>query len=222
MFGRKRSLGPSPADGLRNLIFGDVPLDEWVPQADGEPGAPWSSFERARQLVHAGRQDEAVTIWRQVADTEGLETRHTLQAWHFLRQAGQQPPADRASSVLGAVAEMPMREAHDVLAAYRDGRARYLNYSGRVVIWEDTSDADAGAAIAKWLASAQVIAGVIGTWDKPARPSLPAGHMRLTALTPSGLRFGQGPAADLGREALAGTFISDATGLMRLLVSRAS
>jgi hypothetical protein len=88
----------SPADasgGLRQTVFGDAPLNVWTGGA-GHPDEPWASFERARQLAQADREDEAVTIWQQIAVTEGLESRHTLQAWHFLRQAGQLPPADRA------------------------------------------------------------------------------------------------------------------------------
>ena len=46
-------------------------------------------------------------IWRQIAAMDGLESRHTLQAWHFLRQAGQPPPADRARPM--SVARMPLR-----------------------------------------------------------------------------------------------------------------
>jgi hypothetical protein len=118
----------------------------------GEPGEPWISLERARQLVQAGRQDEAVMIWRQIAAMNGLESRHTLRAWHFLRQAGQPPPADPARLVLGAAVEMPVLAGHDLLVAYRDGSARYLNSSGKVLLWEARSDAEIEAAITGWLA----------------------------------------------------------------------
>src|SRR6267142_5896966 len=101
----------------------------------------WISFERARRLAHAGQQREAAGVWLQIASAEGLESRQLLQAWHFLRQAGFPPPADQAKLVLGVVAQMPVQGSHDLLAAYRDGSARYLNYSGKAVVWEDRSDA---------------------------------------------------------------------------------
>jgi hypothetical protein len=121
---------------LRQTIFGDAPLDVWTAHGAGQPGRPWDSFERARQLARAGHRDEAVRIWQQIASAPGLESRQTLQAWHFLRQAGQLPPPDQARHVLGVTVEMPVRKGHDLLAAYRDGTARYLNYSGKAVIWD--------------------------------------------------------------------------------------
>jgi hypothetical protein len=164
-----------PADVLRQFVYGDASAEEWLAHAAGVSGEPWASFERAQQLVQAGRVGEAATIWRQIAATEGLESRHVLQAWHFLRQAGFAPPPDGAKLVLGAVAELPVNGAHDVLAAYRDGTARYLNYSGKAVVWEDRSAAPIQAAISDWLARAQTIADVIGPWDQPALPPVPPG-----------------------------------------------
>jgi hypothetical protein len=210
-----------PARTLRQFVYGDAPVDEWVAQGDGDPGEPWASFERARQLVHGGQRQEAVKIWRQIAGTEPLESRQVLQAWHFLREAGEQPPADRAKLVLGAVAEMPVHGGHDVLAGYRDGTARYLNYSGGAVVWEDRSVASIQSAINDWLARAQVIVNAIGPWNQPALPPLPPGHARLMMLTPSGPHFGQGPVADLSADQAARSFITSATGLMQLIVGRA-
>jgi hypothetical protein len=87
---------------------------------------------------------------------EGLESRQVLQACNFLREAEEQPPADRAKLVLGAVAEMPVHGGHDLLAAYQDGIARYLSYSGNAVVWENRSVAPIQSAINDWLAQAQV------------------------------------------------------------------
>ena len=187
----------------------------------GHPGEPWTSFQRARQLVQAGRRGEAMTIWQQIAVAEGLESRHTLQAWHFLRQAGQSPPVDRARLVLGVAVEMPVRMGHDLLAAYRDGSARYLNYSGKAVIWEDHSDARIQAAITAWLTAGRVIADAIGVWDQPSLPPLPAGQTRLMTLTPGGHRFGQAPVAALSQDPKAGPFLVAATSVLQLITSRA-
>jgi hypothetical protein len=211
---------PGAAGELRQFVYGDAPLDKWVPQGAGALHEPWRSFEKAGQLAHAGQPHEAAEIWRQIASTEGLESRQTLQAWHFLRQAGYQPPADRAKFVLGVVAEMPVGSAHDLLAAYRDGSARYLNYSGKAVVWDAPSVSPIQEAIDTWLDSGQVIANATGPWDQPSFPPLPAGHARAMVLTPGGPHFGQGREADLSADPLAGSFLSSATSLMQLLVSR--
>ena len=75
-------------------------------------------------------------------------------------------------------------------------------------------------AIDTWLDSGQVIANATGPWDQPSFPPLPAGHARAMVLTPGGPHFGQGREADLSADPLAGSFLSSATSLMQLLVSR--
>jgi len=179
------------------------------------------SFAQARELAQAGHRDDAVRIWRQIASAEGLESRYTLQASHFLRQAGQPPPPDQARLVLGVAVEMPARKGHDLLVAYRDGTARYLNYSGKAVIWEDHSDTRAQAAITDWLDAGQVVASAIGVWEQPSLPPWPAGDARLMMLTPGGHRFGQAPAAALSQDPQAGPFLAAPTRLLQLITSRA-
>jgi hypothetical protein len=117
--------------------------------------------------------------------------------WHFLRGAGYQPPDDQAKRVLGVVMEMPVGGAHDLLAAYEDGSARYLDYSGKVVILEDRTLHQVQEAIKNWLSLGQVIVQAIGPWTQPALPALPANHLRVMMLTPSGPHFGQGPSEEL-------------------------
>ncbi len=210
---------PGPAGVLRRFVYGDVPLDEWVAKGAAAPVGPQVSFERARQLVHADQIHEAVKIWWQLAFTEGLESRQTLQAWHFLRQAGYRPPADRAKLVLGAVAESPEQGTHNVLAAYQDGTARYLAYSGKALIWEDSSVTEIQMAIGDWLASGQAIADATEAWDQPSLPPLLAGYGRVMVLTPGGPRFRQSPAAAVG-DPMAGLFLAAAIRLLRLLMNR--
>jgi hypothetical protein len=112
-----------------------------------------------------------------------------------------------------------MEGAHDVLVAYRDGSARYLNYSGKVVVWEDRSLAPVQAAINDWLAHAQAIAEATGPWDQLALPPVPAGHSRVMALTPGGPHFGQGPVDNLFADPMAGPFLAAATTLVQLILA---
>jgi hypothetical protein len=213
---------PNAAQTLRRFIFGDITLDDWVPGSRGPHGPPWDAFERARQLASQGDLRGASDIWWQIAFAEGLESRFTLQAWHFLRGTGRQPPADRAKIVLGSVIEMPLfgRE-HDLLAAYRDGSARYLNYSGKAVVVEDRSDDRIQNAIQAWIEVAQYVANGIGPWTGQTLPNLPREHVRITMLTPSGPHLGQGPERVLSADPIAGPFIATATALLQLIVDRA-
>jgi hypothetical protein len=217
--GRKNAQGR--ADTLRNLLYGQASLDDWADQGAGNPEEPWTSFERARLLILTRNPGQALSIWRDIAFTDGLSSRQALQAWHFMRQAGSPPPAEIAKPVLGATAEVPMHGSHDILAAYKDGTANYLNYSGRATTCDDPPAAHMQAAVRRWLATAQVIADTIGPWEKPSLPPLAAGHARVAALTASGPHFGQGPAAQLSANPLAGTFLGAATSVMQLMVDNA-
>ena len=178
----------------------------------------WERFTAARQAYEASDIESAVRIWDDIVATPGLESRQYLQAWGFLRQTGRQPPGDVAKVVLGAVAEMPFGPAHDVLAAYEDGSCRYLNHAGGVVVIEGRSIEPVCDAARAWLDVARALARLIGHWDQPDLPVLPAGHMRVMVLTPSGPHFGQGPQQQMIAQAPVGPFVQAATRLLSVVV----
>jgi hypothetical protein len=204
---------------FRDTLFGDVPLSFWVPQA--HPGTePWVSFAKARDALARGSKPAAIEHLQAVAVMPRLESRHYVQAWHVLRELGLRPPPEIAKRVYGAVLEVSLPEGLDVLAAYADGSARYLNWSGKVIVW-DAHGARFQSEIEAVLRAGTTIARAIGPWDQPRRGPPPTGHVRLNLLTPSGLHFGEGPMAVLARDALAGPLVAAATVLMRGLISLA-
>jgi hypothetical protein len=203
---------------FRRLLFGDIPLEEWPPEAQSTDREPWTSFVQARAAARHNEVQAAVRIWQAIVAHRGWESRHILQAWYFLRQAGIVPVADVASQVLGIVAEVAVPAGHDVLACYRDGSARYMNFSGSLIAYEGGL-ASVDAALAALLAVSQTVADVIGPWDSPQLPPLPDGHTRFVMLTPSGPRFGQGPDAALRSDRVASTLLSAATGVLTALIA---
>jgi hypothetical protein len=209
---------------FRRYLFGDVPLDEWPPDTrddDRRDGEPWESFIQARQAARSQRMKDAVEIWQSIAARHDAEPRHVLQAWHFLRQAGTQPGPDIASRVLGTVAEVAVPAGHDVLACYRHGSVRYLNFSGSVIVYED-GNAQVDAAIAGLLDVSQAVADAIGVWERPQLPALPDGHTRFMMLAPAGARFGQGPDAAMRTDRVANALLSAATKVLTVLTKAAS
>jgi hypothetical protein len=56
--------------------------------------------------------------------------------WSGLRELGELPDPKFAFEVLGVVLERPSNGAYDTLAAYMDGSARYLNFSGKAIFWD--------------------------------------------------------------------------------------
>jgi hypothetical protein len=203
---------------IRDVLFGDVPLSQW-PADDQASGEPWRTFIEARRATERGDTSRAIDAFRRIADMLDLEPRQHLQAWHFLRMAGVAPPAELAKRLEGVVVEVGLEEGLDLVAAYRDRSARYVNFSGRTIIWEHPNPSLDGEIDALLTAGRRVVA-VIGPWDRP-RPAAPgAGEVRLNFLTPSGLHFGQGRYQDLAADKLGGPVISAALQLMRALIAR--
>lgn len=199
---------------FKELLFGDVPLESWGPNATG---VPWTLFAEARAALAKGDSESAFKALGRVAFMEGLESRHHLQAWHAARQLGIRPRPGDAKRVLGVVVEMPMGPGFDILACYADHTARYLNHAGRMVIIESPLPMITPLIDCVIEASKRVVeATVAHDGPRPAGP--PVGQARISFLTPSGLHFGQGSAEALARNALVGPVIAAATRLLQGLI----
>lgn len=203
---------------IRNTLFGDVPLGELVKAHPKVSLAePWASFQRARDFRDAGDTAAAVEALRHIVAMPDLETRVFLQAWHTLRELGEKPPPEKAKEVLGVVIEIGMPKGLDLVAAYRDHRARYFNYSGAGVLWE-RRDHSLDELIDELLQAGTLVAKVIGPWTQARPPEPRHGIARINLLTPSGLHLGQGPIEALNQDAMGGPILSAAFGLMKRLV----
>ena len=127
----------SDADPIRQMLFAAQSLEEQVRQMhlDGKPGA-FQSIADASALANGGKKAEAVSTLRGALETPTLETRLQLWVWSALRELGEKPDPKFAFEVLGAIIEMPSGDGYDTLAAYVDGSARYLNFSGKGIFWD--------------------------------------------------------------------------------------
>lgn len=208
---------PQPSSSLRDVVFGDCPIEQWPPDDSGE--GPFADFVLARQLLRAGDPSAAADLWRLIANTPGIESRHRAQAWTFLRASGQLPPTESAKSILGVVVEVAMREGLDLLAAYPDLTARYMNYSGAGVVWEHP-DNSLNQSITLVMREAAALVQRIGPWTEP-RPGPPRpGNVRLNMITPSGLHFGEGSMQAIASDPIGGRLFHAATQLMQALIAK--
>ena len=197
-----------------------MPLTRWASNEAQAACEPWISFERTRNSIESGDKKSATASLQQILETQGLESRHYLQAYHFLRELGVSPPREEEKRVLGVVVEVGMKGGTDLVAGYTDHHARYYNYSGAAVIWERPNDT-LDAAIDELLRVGGNVAKAIGLWKK-ARPPAPAnGRARINFLTPSGLHFGEGPLNTLAKDKRGGPVIAAAFGLMQNLIKLA-
>ena len=205
----------SPPHSLRDSLFGDLPFSKW-PSGDDMSGEPWASFVQARKHVDAGKHGDAIAELQKITQMDGLESRHYLQAWHFLRQLNVNPPEEKAKIVYGVVVEVGMKQGADIVAAYADGTARYLHNTGAATIWE-RPNASLDTEIQALLKAGQEVANMIGPWEKE-RPAAPVGpNVRLNMLTPSGLHFGYGGFENLYQDPKGKALIDPATALMQKL-----
>jgi hypothetical protein len=205
---------------LRSALFGDVPVDNFPPASSAmDLGEPWASFVHAKNALRAGETAGAISTWRRIADTPGLESRYYAQAWFFLRGQGVTPPAEIANRLLGVVVEVEMGGgAMDLLAAYADHTARYYNYRGAGVVWEHPTPALDGH-IDALLNNSQRVVQMTAPREGERPATLASGEARLNFITPGGMHFGQGLLKELSADAAAKPVIDTATALMQKLIA---
>jgi len=201
---------------IRDALFGDLPLSQWLPQSLPNT-EPWISLARAKQSVERGDKPGAIAILQSILAMPDLESRHYLEAWHSLRDLGVSVPADKAKDVLGVVVEVGMDRGLDLVAAYPDHHARYYNFSGAGVVWE-RPNGSFDKPIDDLLGAASTAVRVIGPWDKDRPAAPPTGQARINILTPSGLHFGQGSLNALSKDRIAGPVIGLAFQLMQQMI----
>ena len=192
-------------------------LARWASHSTKAACEPWTSFEHARNFIESGDRKSATATLQQILETRNLESRHYLQAYHFLRELGITPPQEEEKHVLGVVVEVGLKGGTDLVAGYADHHARYYNYSGAAVVWERPNDI-LDAAIDELLRVGSIVAQVIGPWKERRPPAPTNGRARINFLTPSGLYFGEGATDTLTKDKLGGPVMASAFRLMQKLI----
>ena len=150
-----------------------------------------------------------------IADDQ-VETRVKILAYALLRKSGH--PVEE-KELLGVIVEVGLEDGLDVLASYQDGTARYINHTGKMVIWDATDEVSQDIT-AQLFRDSLAIVRRIGPWNG-ARKSHPVkGNVRISFLVSDGLYFGEGPINVLFNDAMAAPALSSATALMNYLTNR--
>jgi len=200
--------GNDAANFMYNLLFcDDTAL--WARGATDNPGTPVAMI--LSDTPDAARIDA-------IANDATLESRERALAFNWLRQHGHTVPR---RLLLGTIVEVPLERGLDTLAAFGDGRVRYINQTGGMSIFEGVVAA-IQPAVRALLTVSQAVVDKIGPWDKPRLPAPKAGNVRLTFLVSDGLYFGEGKFADLSRDGLGGPVIAAAGKLLTQVVEMAT
>jgi len=182
--------------------------EEWL--ANEIARYPWVLMAAAHvklkmeEAAEAGRLLRAVTLI-------STEARVRLWAWHNLRQLGKYPSPDLARQVLGVIIEVPFEDRMDVLAAYGDGTARYINHQGGMIVWDRLDEMITPLVLNVIREASPMGAAHEDRIDDPVPPD----SVRISVLTPGGIYIWQGPPGD--NLSLAKVFASMAD-LLRALV----
>ena len=150
-----------------------------------------------------------------IAADEEIESRIRLLAFNWLRKNNQSVPK---AKLLGVVVEVPLDNGLDTLAAYLDGRVRYINQTEKMSIVEEGYPNLNSLAI-DLVTQASPILAQIGPWDKDRLAPPEAGSIRLTFLASDGLYFGEGPFQALQQDPLAGPIVDKAMELLQTVVN---
>lgn len=122
--------------------------------------------------------------------------------------------------LIAVIVEVGLDEGLDVLASFNDGTARYINHTGKILVWETTEDKRANEITKQLFESSVNIVNKIGAWDKPRRPNPTKGNVRITFLVSDGLYFGEGTMDVLFRDPMASPALTTATELMQYLTEK--
>src|SRR5581483_4406095 len=130
---------------------------------------------------------------------------------------GHQPAK---KELIAVIVEVGLDEGLDVLSSFNDGTARYINQTGKLLIWETTTDAKANELGINVFSNSINILNRIGPWHKPRLPHPVQGNTRITFLVSDGLYFGEAPTGVLFSDQLAGPALSSAVQLLKYITEK--
>ncbi|MFT3726874.1 MAG: hypothetical protein QM759_03525 [Terricaulis sp.] len=189
---------------IYNLMFCDAP----------ELFGQWNTGEAAP--VFAQPLNERAV--RAIADDRNIESRVRALAFNRLKREGRTVPK---GVLLGVVVEAALDRGLDTMAAYADGRVRYINASEKMIILEQDPQALRDAREDLLNASREVLNELQPTAQpRPGPP--PRDQTRLSFIVSDGLYVGQAEISALAEDYLGGPILKAANRLLNAAIAFAS
>jgi hypothetical protein len=154
---------------------------------------------------------------QKIIDDNTSDVRSKVLAYNRQLADGHKP---NSRELLAVIVEVGLDNGLDVLASFRDGTARYINQTGKILVWE-IGDETSNELTRDLFSKSQNIVNQIGIWDQPRRPAPERGNVRISFLVSDGLTFGEGPVNVLFADPMAEPALSAATSLMKYLTETA-
>ena len=159
----------------------------------------------------------SATDLQKIVDDTTIDSRIRLLAYNRQPANGYQPAN---KELLAVIVEVGLEHGLDVLASFRDGTARYINQTGKILIWETTTDSKANELTNDLFLKSQDVVNKIGPWNKPRLRHPSSGKTRISFLVSDGLYFGEAPTDILFNDELAAPALMAATHLMQYLTEK--
>jgi hypothetical protein len=207
---------------IYDTFFGDLPLSLWCNHCGVMDEMilvePWHSFVAAIKLEQTGDIVQSIAILNKVIEMPDLESRHYLEAFHQLRMLGWS--LDKSVELYyGTVIEVGLPKGRDVIAAYEDGSARYINFGGSAIIWEPQKFLHPiQNAIVSFSHVVRERSPIIPFSKNPRTIELRNGEVRISALTSRGIRAIEASFTSLAKDAYYGPIMTEAFNLTRALM----
>ncbi len=161
-------------------------------------------------------ETSTVTDLQKVINDTTADPRVKVLAYNKQIASGHKPAK---KELLVVIVEVGLDNGLDVLASFNNGTARYINQTGKILIWE-TTDEISNKLTAELFVKSQDIVNQIGAWDKPRLPAPIKGNVRITFLVSDGLYFGEGPIDVLFNDPMASPTLMCATNIMQYLTQK--
>ena len=163
-------------------------------------------------------EKNSISDLQKIIDDSNSDPRIKVLAYNKQMANGHKPSNKELFAV---IVELGLENGLDVLASFNDGTARYINQTGKILIWETRDDKKFIEITKQLFENSLNIVKQIGPWDKPRKAAPKKGNVRITFLVSDGLYFGEGPAQILFNDSLAGPALITATELMKYLTEKA-
>lgn len=209
-FGCKNGYEPYKEKSLNsiyNSLFCDN-IDLYKSDTSSKRGYPWD--------VILSDKFSAKNLYK-VADDFSLETRLRILALNRLRD---NKVMIVNKELLGVIIEIGTDNGIDVTAAYKDGRARHINQSGKMIVWENR-DNTSDSLINQLFMKSEAVVKQIGPWNKPRLDYPAKDSARITFLVSDGLYYGQGFLYTVLKDPMVGPVLETGGELVKYLMIKA-
>lgn len=165
-------------DELVNTLFGKIDLNDYV-QENNKSGT--MSSDDLKKLC------------------QSKESRLKFAAYGESRKRNIILEDINPNEILGVVMEVAIDKTKvDRIAVYSDGRARYLRFNGKLLIWEQHFFPIV-KVIVDAISKAEKLFVDVNEWEDTFRRNIKKGDIRITTLTPNGYKIIEGEFSSVAR-----------------------